>query len=230
MLEFTLKFIIGPLLCYLIGAIPFGYILVKLSGKGDIRKYGSGSIGATNAARVLGRWAFFVVFVFDVLKGLAAVLLVFNIVIGNPHFFQAPAAFWDFQKVEVNLKVMYGIAAIMGHLFPVYLKFRGGKGVATCVGVFVYLTPFAVGAAFIVWLVTYISTRYVSFGSVLAGITFSGSYLLSEWVFWPQEQSLFGADLILLTLMSLMVSVGVILTHRSNISRLLKGHESKSQL
>ncbi len=221
----VVRYIIGPLLCYFIGAIPFGYILVRVVKRADIRKKGSGSIGATNAARVLGRWAFFVVFGLDFLKGLVAVLVIFNL-FNNPYVFNNLHEFFEYEWTWKNLQVVYGLAAILGHLFPVYLGFRGGKGIATSTGVFIYLTTWAVLAALVVWLVVFLLTRYISVGSILSAIAYSGCYFLSKLVVWPKNP--FDPQTILLTIIAVLVAVGVIAMHHTNIGRLLKGREPKS--
>ncbi len=217
----VVRYVVGPLLCYFIGAIPFGYVLVRAVKKADIRKKGSGNIGATNAARVLGRWAFFAVFGLDFLKGFVAVFVIFNL-FNNPYVFNNAEYEWTWK----NLQVAYGLAAILGHMFPVYLGFRGGKGIATSAGVFIYLTTWAVLAALVVWLVTFLLTRYVSLGSILAAMAYSGCYFLSKLVVWPRNP--FEPRILLLTVIAILVAVGVVAMHHQNIGRLLKGREPKS--
>ncbi len=225
MFEDIVRYVIGPLVCYLIGAIPVGYIFVRAHKKADIRELGSGNIGATNAARILGRWAFFAVFALDVLKGLVAVLIVFNL-FTNPHIFSGLDQFWKYQWDWKNLQVVYGLAAIFGHVFPIYLKFRGGKGVATSAGVLIYLTPYAVLAALVVWAATYLLTRYVSLGSILAAFAYSSCYFISQSLVW--SQNLFSSTRISLTIFAILISVGVVVMHHQNIARLIKGRERKA--
>ena len=220
-----IKYAVGLLVCYLIGAIPFGYILVRIVGKDDIRKRGSGNIGATNAARILGVWAFFVVFALDFLKGLAAVFVVFNL-FNNPHIFNDGSQFLKYELTWKNLQVICGLAAIIGHLFPVYLKFRGGKGIATSAGVFIYLATYSVVVALLVWAVIFLLTRYVSLASIVSALAFTGCYYLTSLVIWSGNP--FESNMILLTLAATLVSCGVLVTHRKNIVRLFQGCEPKS--
>ncbi len=200
-------FAIAIISAYLVGSVPFGLIIVKAHGK-DLRSIGSGNIGATNVARALGRkWAY-LCFLLDVLKGLVPML----------------ASVFTGWKPVILLSV--GIAAILGHIFPIYLKFKGGKGVATSLGVALGLWPYYTICALIafgVWVVVVLAWRYVSLASIAASIAFPGALLLAVlltpgWDFinlWPL--------LIVATAMPLMV----VIRHRENIKRLLAGTESK---
>jgi len=148
------------LLAYLIGALPFGFITAKLVSGQDIRTLGSGNIGATNVSRVLGgKWGL-IVLVLDACKGLLPVwglpLLVMST--DNPNF--------------LHLKVACGMATIVGHMFPCYLGFKGGKGVATSLGVVLMLGPWATLTAFFVFALTVVYYRYVSLCSILASLAF----------------------------------------------------------
>ena len=182
------------LLSYLVGAIPTGYLFGRLFNGIDIRQYGSGNIGATNVWRVLGKKIGTVTLVLDILKGLVAVTLI-------AHFFSATP-------------FICGLAAILGHNFPVYLKFRGGKGVATSVGVVLGLAPSVVGAAFFIWIGVLLLTRYVSLASITAGLSLP---ILSILFGKPCELHWF----------FLVLGVLVVIQHRANIKRLLKGEEKK---
>jgi acyl phosphate:glycerol-3-phosphate acyltransferase len=181
---------------YLIGSVPFGYILTRLLRNTDIRSHGSGNIGATNVLRVLGWKAALPVFFLDLLKGLASVLLA---------------------KAVSDLPAFYlgaGLLAMIGHSFPIFLRFKGGKAVATSIGVLAAVSGWVTlaliaGAGLIVVL-----TRYVSLGSILGALTV-------PLLFW-----LFGFDLYHIffgVAMALLVTV----RHSENIKRLLKGTESK---
>jgi glycerol-3-phosphate acyltransferase PlsY len=199
---------------YLLGSIPFGVIIAKAKGR-DLRSIGSGNIGATNVARALGRrWAYFC-FVLDVLKGLIPMLVV-RIFIDA--FEPAPGL--------LSLWLLVGCAAILGHIFPVYLKFKGGKGVATSLGVSLGLWPYytiCAFFAFLIWIVVTLIWRYVSLGSIVASIAFPLTLVLAivlipRWDFgnlWPL--------LIAATAIPLMV----IARHRENIKRLIAGIENK---
>jgi acyl phosphate:glycerol-3-phosphate acyltransferase len=184
---------------YLLGSIPFGYILVRLVAGADIRESGSGGTGATNVSRRAGKFAGVLTLLLDALKGAAAVLIA-RWVFGD----QPSAAWWV---------AAAGIAALLGHIFPVWLGFRGGKGVATGVGIFLVVAPMAV--AFAVWL-----TRYVSLGSLIA----AGSlplFILLRKVLQPNLQD---GPLLFLA----VVGAGLIIfAHRANITRLIAGTESK---
>jgi len=147
-------------LAYLLGSIPFGLVLTKIFGGADIRKSGSGNIGATNVARVVGPAAGILTLLLDAAKGAAAVWLA-------GHFAEHRAA----------PMMLAGVAALVGHCFPVWLKFKGGKGVATALGVFAMLAPLAVLAAAVFFFVVVLLWRYVSLGSVsaAAGLFFVGA-------------------------------------------------------
>src|SRR6266571_6447154 len=151
MLEVSVTTLLIPLSAYVLGSIPFGLILAKLFGGTDVRKSGSGNIGATNVARVVGPVAGVLTLIFDMAKGAGAVLLAEKL---SNH-----SARW---------MMIAGIAALAGHCFPVWLKFKGGKGVATAAGVFLVLSPLACLGAVILFLLVVIFWRYVSLGSVSA--------------------------------------------------------------
>lgn len=181
---------------YLIGSVPFGYILTRLLRNTDIRSHGSGNIGATNVLRVLGWKAAFPVFFLDLLKGLAAVLLA---------------------KAVSDLPAFYlgaGLLAMIGHSFPIFLRFKGGKAAATSIGVLAAVSSWVTlvliaGAGLIVVL-----TRYVSLGSILGALTV-------PLLFW-----LFGFDLYHI-IFGVAMALLVTMRHSENIKRLLKGTESK---
>ena len=192
---------IGPLslaIAYLLGSIPFGFLIVR-SRKGiDVRATGSGSTGATNVMRSLGMAGFVATFLLDLMKGFAAEEIALKLTAADP-LWTAGAA----------------VAAIIGHCFPVWLKFRGGKGVATALGVFLALAPREAAIALAVFLATVAVFRYVSLGSVIAAGVFPALFYA------------FRSPPTLLVLGS-AASAGIIIArHRSNIARLLKGTESK---
>jgi len=212
-------FILAIIAAYLLGSIPFGLIIAKAHGK-DLRSIGSGNIGATNVARALGRkWAY-VCFLLDVLKGTAPMLATMPLV-------KALSTHSHSERVVVLwLWLAVGCAAILGHIFPVYLKFKGGKGVATSLGVALGLWPYytiCAAAAFLIWVVVVLLWRYISLASIAASVTFPITLILAiilipAWHFanlWP--------ILITATAIPLMV----IIRHRENIKRLLAGTEDK---
>lgn len=188
---------------YLLGSIPFGLLVGRLNGI-DIRQHGSGNIGATNVLRTLGKKWGYMTFALDVLKGVAAVVLV--------HFLplREAAGF-----TPVILKIAAGLACIVGHNFPVWLKFKGGKGVATTGGVLVALLPLAALIAVAAWVVTFYATRYVSMASLVAAVAIPAAV----WGIERQVDPLFG--------FSLVVAALGIWRHRANIQRLLAGTESR---
>ena len=190
--------VILAVVAYLFGAIPFGLLVAKSHGV-NIREKGSGNIGATNVFRVIGKgWGIFT-FVLDALKGFIPAF-VFPL-IGN---------------TDPVYGVWFGICAILGHTFPVYLKFKGGKGVATSAGMLLGVAPFAVGIGFLCWVISMVFLRYVSLSSMLAAVAVA----VTAWVD-PREESLIikGA----LTLMAVLI----IWLHRANIQRLLNGTENR---
>lgn len=184
------------LLAYLIGSIPFGLIFGKLIWKKDLRRFGSHNIGATNAWRVLGRKAGLLVFLFDFLKGQLGVLL-------GAYMFASPGAM-----------VLGGLFAMLGHIFPLFLGFRGGKGVATGLGVIAALMPSITAIIVIVWLVLVLLTRYVSVGSIVASVL---APILAALFKVPDEFFAF----------ALASAAVIVWRHRDNIARLKAGRENK---
>jgi len=195
-----------PVAAYLYGAVPFGFLAAKLIKGVDIRTTGSGNIGATNAARVLGFRFFPLIFLLDVSKGLLPTLVARAMVAGGAY---------DPQPLVVGT----GLAAILGHVFPVYLGFKGGKAVATSTGVFLVLSPWAVLTAAAVWGVVFGVWRYVSLASVCAAMALPGG------VFVLHAKPLGSGAF--LTGFALLGAAFVIYLHRSNIRRLLAGAEHK---
>lgn len=195
---------------YLIGSLPFGYLIARFVAGVDIRKSGSGNIGATNVARVLGKKLGIAVLVLDCLKGALPTLLL-------------PLLLADSDVHRLHLAVVSGTAAILGHMFPCWLKFRGGKGVATALGVALALAPLSTGVAFIVFALCVALTRTVSLSSILAACTFCGVEL------WWLRPSPFGDDTWSLAAFSTLVPLLIIVRHRTNIARLMRGEEPKFQ-
>lgn len=199
----TIGVIVG---CYLVGAVPFGLIAVRAAKGIDIRTVGSGNIGATNVARVAGKNLAVLVFLLDFAKGLFPVMLA-----------QAVAQVYGGSQL---LPVLAGLATVLGHMFPVYLKFKGGKGVATGAGMLAALVPWALGVSFLTWVVVVGLTRYISLGSMTAAAALPISFVAFH------DRSAFG-DHISLTLFCMVVGALVIVRHKSNLKRLLAGTENR---
>lgn len=209
-----MKFALLIACSYLLGSVPFGLIIARAHGK-DLRAIGSGNIGATNLSRALGRkWAYFC-FLLDVLKGLLPMLAVGAIIeTNNP----TPAL--------LSLWLAAGCAAILGHIFPIYIKFKGGKGVATSFGVALGLWPYytiCAAVAIAVWAALVLIWRYISLASIVAAVSFpitlaAAIILKPDWYLaqlWP----LFTA--------AVAIPIMVIARHRENIKRIIAGTESK---
>lgn len=185
---------IAFVIAYLIGSIPFGYLLTRMAGAGDIRQIGSGNIGATNVLRTGRRGLALLTLAADLLKGAIPVLVAYGL-LGS------------------DAALLAGAGAVLGHCFPIWLGFKGGKGVATAGGIILALSPPVLLVVILVFIATVWLTRYVSLGSVLAAIVapLAGLLLAS-----PGEALLF-----------LCIALLVIVKHRQNIGRLRKGTESK---
>ncbi|MGD2045920.1 MAG: glycerol-3-phosphate 1-O-acyltransferase PlsY [Gemmatimonadota bacterium] len=186
-------------LAYLIGAIPTSYIIGKAFHGIDLREHGSGNLGATNAFRILGAKSAIPVVLLDMAKGFV------------PAWF-----FGDLAGVGFGWTLAFGSAAILGHMFSVWVGFKGGKGMATSAGVFVSLAPWAVLGSLVVWLALTFGTGYVSLGSIVAAILTPILVALT-----PHE----GGDTLLW--FSVALAVVVVWAHRSNIGRLLRGEENR---
>ena len=190
---------------YLIGAIPFGFVIGKLHGV-DIRKVGSGNIGATNVTRTVGKTAGRVCFALDFLKGALPVLAAQLIY---------PELPW--------LTLVCGAATVAGHIFPVYLKFKGGKGISTAAGVALALAPLPLLGAAVIWVAVFFIWRYVSLASILAAVSlpvFAGVFMLLD---WGTETARSGLTLGFLV----AAAVVAVLRHKENVKRLLDGTESR---
>ena len=186
---------------FILGSIPFGFIMVKVLRGTDIREHGSGNIGATNVIRLVGRVPGICVFLLDVLKGLLPALI-FKLMFNS------------------NAGISAGVGAIAGHMFTPFLKFRGGKGVATSLGVFIGLAPIASAVAFGVWLILFLSLRWVSLASVSAAISLPVFLYLSRSIAFSE----FSLGLLIFALAATLV---VISRHSANIKRLCRGKEPK---
>ncbi len=198
------------LFAYLIGSVPFGYLIVKLRGEGDVRRIGSGGTGATNVTRRAGKAAGVLTLALDALKGMLAVVVARWLL--TPDF-------------GVNWWVAAAaLAAVTGHVFPIWLRFRGGKGVATGLGVFIYLAPLAVLCIVPVFVAVVWATRYVSLGSIMAAAVLP----VCVWFFGGGGDSSMTSQPLLVV--AIIVAALIIFMHRANISRLVHGTESKLKL
>lgn len=213
-------FVAGIILAYLFGAVPFGLLIARAHGK-DLRAIGSGNIGATNVARALGRKWGYICFALDVLKGLVPMVGIRAIVAAMPRVETAPVG-----PAFLALWLAVGCAAVVGHVFPVYLGFKGGKGVSTSFGVALGLWPyFTLGAviALVVWAAVVLIWRYISLGSICGSVSFPVALVIGI-AFVPGWHAV---DLWPLLVAATAIPVLVIVRHRENIKRLAAGKESK---
>jgi glycerol-3-phosphate acyltransferase PlsY len=210
--EFMTLYLIVAAVAYLLGSIPFGYLLVRIFRGEDIRLTGSGNIGATNVARSGAKGLGMTTLALDALKGALAVWLA-SVLAESKYNFCG-----DFQHAcaqPLRLMSLAALFAVLGHVFPVWLRFKGGKGVATALGVFCVLFPKAVLVSLLIFIVVVVLTRYVSLGSILGAIAFPiAAYFIQD----PDAVSLALASAIALI---------IVLKHRQNISRLVSGTENR---
>jgi len=188
---------------YLIGSVSFSYLAGRLLRGIDLRQHGSGNLGASNTFRVLGRGPGVMVLALDTLKGYLALALAGYLSFGN-----------------LTVEVLAGLAVILGHIFTLFHGFRGGKGVATGLGVFLYLVPQGVLAALVVFLAVFLSSGYVSLGSITAALTLPLVLFIQRYIF---GRSIPGLILAFATLTAFVI----IFKHASNIRRLLAGTENR---
>jgi acyl phosphate:glycerol-3-phosphate acyltransferase len=210
------SYIIVAVAAYLLGSIPTGFLVAKAKGI-DIRSVGSGNIGATNAMRVLGKPAGIFVLLVDAAKGYVACALIPPLIWNwlAPHY---SGLFQYFRDTPVENQMRYfliaGIFAVLGHNFTCWLKFKGGKGIATTAGVYLALAPVALGIAFAVFILTILVTRYASVGSIIAAIALPIAV-------WFTNEDLF------LRIVTIALCLLAIYKHKSNIKRLMAGTENQ---
>lgn len=200
----VLSYIIIAAVAYFLGSIPTGFLVAKAKGI-DIRKVGSGNIGATNAFRVLGKTAGTFVLIADGLKGYVAAAWLCNLM---SNWLNIPAA------DASTLRIIAGICAVLGHNFTCWLNFKGGKGIATTAGVYFALAPLAVGIAIATWIIFTFASRYVSVGSIAAAVALAAA------VWFTQHNLLLG-------IVTTALSALAILKHKKNIQRLMNGTENR---
>jgi len=200
----SLSYIAIAIAAYLLGSIPTGFLVAKAKGI-DIRSVGSGNIGATNVFRILGKPAGIFVLVFDGLKGFAACAWLSAVIIKS--LAVAPGE-------EVYLRLVAGLAVVLGHNYTCWLKFKGGKGIATSAGVLAALVPWALIIILSIWIILFVTTRYVSLGSIAASFTLPFATLLTtkSWT---------------LTIVTAAMGALAIYKHKGNIQRLLSGTENR---
>ena len=199
------EYIFLIILSYLTGAFPSAVLIGKIFFKTDVREFGSGNAGATNTFRVLGKKAGIPVLILDIFKGWLAVNYIFFI-----------SSLSNNLDLVFEQQLVFGIAAVIGHLFPIYTGFRGGKGIATLLGLLVGIQPAAALLSSLVFILVFFISRYVSLSSIFAAIAFPIIiYFLSD-----------STDVSLI-IFSIFVPLLALITHQKNIERLLKGEEVK---
>jgi acyl phosphate:glycerol-3-phosphate acyltransferase len=198
----VLAYIVVAVAAYLLGSIPFGFLVAKAKGI-DIRSVGSGNIGATNVMRVLGKPAGIFVLLLDAAKGFVAVvflpILIYKI----------------YPTLAIHLGIVAGIFAVLGHNYTCWLKFKGGKGIATTAGVFLALAPWALLVALVVFILAVALTKYISVGSIAAAIALP----VTVWIMTPQN--------LFLGIVSTALGALAIYKHKSNLQRLMAGTENR---
>jgi glycerol-3-phosphate acyltransferase PlsY len=201
----TLPNIFGLFLAYLVGSIPSAVWIGRQFYDIDVREYGSGNAGTTNTFRVLGKKAGFVVMFMDIMKGFLAVKMAH--LVGD----------YDPQSPEfIDFEIAMGVCALLGHVFPIYVGFRGGKGVATMLGILIAIHPHAALYCAVVFFTVLFTTGYVSLSSICSGLAFP----IIIMVFYSTNSSI--------NIFSLAVAVLVLITHQRNIERLFRREESKA--
>ncbi len=198
-------FVLSCVVAYLLGSIPTSVWVGKYFFKTDVREHGSGNAGATNTLRVLGYKTAIPVLLFDIFKGFIAVYIFYWIV---------PTSFLPDKRTYLAIAV--GLLAVLGHIYSVFLRFGGGKGVATFAGVGLALTPLALLICLFVFLAILLTTRYVSLSSMLTAISY------------PITNALLYKD-VALVVVGVITAIAIVLTHTKNIGRLLRKEESKIQ-
>jgi len=205
------------LLCYLIGSIPTSLWVGKLGGGVDIRKYGSGNAGATNTFRILG-WKYgSLVLAFDFAKGFICTAVISQLAyeIGSGPVTIHPN--WD---IDSFLLIICGVVAVVGHMFPIYADFSGGKGAATAAGMLYGIEPISISITVVIFLIVIFSTYYISVGSITASFVYPISQVILRYIFdWDIDGSII--------IFSSILGLGIIIKHKENIKRLLEGTENR---
>ncbi|MGD8427737.1 MAG: glycerol-3-phosphate 1-O-acyltransferase PlsY [Balneolaceae bacterium] len=205
------------LLSYLVGSIPSSIWMGKLFKGVDIRDFGSGNAGATNTFRLLGWKPGVIVLLIDFFKGFSCSLWISQLAY---HIGSGPVSLFDFWDVHPFLKIACGVVAVIGHMFPIYANFDGGKGMATAAGMLCGIEPVSVGITAGVFLIVMLISRYVSLASLVAAFIYPLLLVVLRYSFgWDLDGSvlIFGA----------LIGIGIIIKHRGNIKRLLNGTENQ---
>ena len=198
-----MNIIIALLAAYILGSIPTSYIMGKLIKGIDIRDFGSGNVGATNALRILGTKVGVFTLIIDIGKGFLAVTIARFII----------------EEPTDLIMILIGLFAILGHIFTIFLKFKGGKGVATSAGVFIALVPIPIALALFVFVFTVWLSKFVSLGSILAALTlFISELVMNIWISFAELEFL---------IFTFTIALFIIIRHKANIQRLLNGSENK---
>jgi len=205
---FELNNVIAVLLAYFIGSIPSAIWISKWFFGVDVRDYGSNNAGATNTFRVIGRVAGFIVLFFDILKGWISVKILTSLILYEAN-----------SSEFINMQLVVGITAVLGHVFPIYEKFQGGKGVATLMGIILAINFSAAIGCVVIFLMIFIFTSYVSLGAIVAAIFFP---IITIFIIRVESISVI--------YFSIFISILVILTHKPNIYRLLNKDENKMKI
>mgnify|MGYP001490675968 FL=1 len=205
---FELNNVIAVLLAYFIGSIPSAVWVSKWFFGVDVRDYGSNNAGATNTFRVIGRVAGFTVLFFDILKGWISVKILTSLILYEAN-----------SSEFINMQLVVGITAVLGHVFPIYEKFQGGKGVATLMGIILAINFSAAIGCVVIFLMIFIFTSYVSLGAIVAAIFFP---IITIFIIRVESISVI--------YFSIFISILVILTHKPNIYRLLNKDENKMKI
>lgn len=203
-----MNYILFAIIAYLLGSIPTAVWLGKMKYGIDVREHGSKNAGATNTFRTLGKKAGIVVLIIDIVKGFIASFL--------PYLFKVGP--WQSDEL-ITVQIVAAICAVVGHVYPLFANFRGGKGVATSLGVIIGIHPPAAGICILVFLIIFIGSQYVSLGAIVASIIFPTSIYF-----------IFKSDSIYLLSFSIILASLVIYKHRQNIQRLIAGNENKMNL
>ncbi|HVE72059.1 MAG TPA: glycerol-3-phosphate 1-O-acyltransferase PlsY [Thermoanaerobaculia bacterium] len=200
-------------LAYLVGSIPFSFIVARLFSGKDVREEGSGNVGATNVARTAGRWAGVLALLLDLAKGYAVVVLARWVVSQEAWPFEAGMRAWESREMWIALA---GLIGVLAHMFPVWLRFQGGKGVATAAGVILALDPRVFAASILVFAIVVLLSRMVSLGSIVtaASIPLLFRFVAHDPPYWR-------------IVISIGIALAVILKHHSNIARLARGTERR---
>lgn len=198
---------------YVVGSIPFSFLIVKLVSGKDVREHGSQNVGATNVARTAGKMPGILALLLDIAKGYAAVAIARWIVAMPGWPFDAGVMPWQSREMWITLA---GLIAVLAHMFPVWLRFHGGKGVATAAGVFFALDPIVIAGAIIVFVIVLLVFRFVSLASIVtaASIPLLFRFLVDDTPFWR-------------IVLSIAIALAVITKHHSNIARLVQGTERR---